>query len=443
MNMLRALARMGPVAGALDSLCDERLGIIAELREVPIEAGAPSFFHYAATGSDTSAFVAQRNFNRTGGAAPSREVAVAKAVGEAVERYSAAIYTRDALPAASANSATFACADPESFALYSPDQYREPGFPWIPFTRDTVVRWTPAARVATGEPVHVPAPLVWIPYTFVRGAGDGPIVQPISTGLACHGSRARAILSGLYEVVERDCFTLAWQAGTAPPRLRIETAPDSVYDLVSRFEETGSKVALLDISTDNGISCILSVLISESADRPARVFAASADLDPERAACKALEELAHTRRYSQQLLRHLPRVSSDNDWEDVVTQMDHLRFAADPENVEAMDVLLASPERRSFADYRSASSGPEADLDEAVQRVERTGHPVLAAELTPPDIASFGLHVWRVVVPGYHPLFMGHRIRALGGTRLYEVPQRLGHAGLSPFTDRGLPHPYP
>jgi len=47
-------------------------------------------------------------------------------------------------------------------------------------------------------------------------------------------------------------------------------------------------------------------------------------------------------------------------------------------------------------------------------------------------------------VPGLHPLFMGHETRALGGRRLYSVPQRLGHAGLEPGQpDNPYPHPFP
>ncbi|OYY69356.1 YcaO-like family protein [Sphingomonas sp. 28-63-12] len=440
---LRSLAPLGPLGAHLGVLCDPRMGIVNDVAEIPIEPGSPRFFHFAARACNTQAFVAQRNFYQTGGAAVTREIALAKAVGEAVERYCGAIYDRETLPLASAAAASFACVDPGQFALYSAAQYAEPGFPWVPFTRETMIRWTPATDLLSGDIVHVPAAFVWIPYSFVRGSSDAPIGQPISTGLACHGSRPRAILGGLYEVVERDCFTIAWQAGIAPPRIRAETIPDAAYDMVRRFEETGDRVILLDITTDNGIPCILSVLLSDAPERPARVFAASADLDPARALAKAVEELAHTRRYAQQIRRHLPPVSDQNDWEDIVTQMDHLNFAADPANSAVIDSLLGSNERRSFADYASLATNPDDDVITAASRIEDTGHRAYAADLTSADMAMLGLHVWRVIVPGYHPLFMGYRIRALGGTRLFTVPQRLGHPGVAPGQDRGVPHPYP
>ena len=77
-------------------------------------------------------------------------------------------------------------------------------------------------------------------------------------------------------------------------------------------------------------------------------------------------------------------------------------------------------------------------------RIAATGHRPLLCELTTPDVAELGLTVVRAVVPGYHPLVCGHRHRALGGRRLWEVPQRLGHPGISAQrNDNPLPHPYP
>jgi ribosomal protein S12 methylthiotransferase accessory factor len=429
----------------LDLLLDPSLGIISKITEIPIEPGAPNFFHYAAWACNTEAFSPQKNFNRSGGASSRREIAVAKAVGEAVERYCAALHDREECPLASFESAPFKCVDPASFALHSPEQYQQPGFPWVPFTSSTSIRWTPARDFLSGETVHVPAAFVWIPYTFAQSAGDSPVGQPISTGLACHSTPDMATLTALYEVVERDCFTIFWQAMISPPQIRIATVSAKILDLVRRFELTGDRVLLFDITLDNGIWCFLSVLVSEAPERPAFVFAASANLNPEYAAIKALEELAHTLQYSQVLMDNRALVSRDNGWEGVRTQKDHLSFAGCHDNRDSFDFMTASQARHSFDEYnnRSADNALE-DTMEATRRIELTGHRVLVADVTSSDIASLGLSVCRVLVPGYHPLFIGHANRALGGRRLYEVPQRLGHAGIAPgCRDNPAPHPYP
>ena len=89
---------------------------------------------------------------------------------------------RGALPLATAAAAGFPTIEPRSFALFSEGQYRRPGFPYVPFSRDTPVRWAPAVDLATGGAVHVPAAMVWHPFFYIRNAGDLPVVPPGKAG---------------------------------------------------------------------------------------------------------------------------------------------------------------------------------------------------------------------------------------------------------------------
>lgn len=436
---------LGALATALPILVDPKVGIVHHVEEVPTEPGSPNFFHYSAQACNTSAFCSQANFANTGGASSHRPIAIAKAVGEAIERYCAAIYDHGQLPLSSYRDAPFACARPSDFALHTTKQYQEAGFPWVPFENTTPIKWTPARRLIDGTAMYVPAAFVWIPYLYYQGSGDTPIGQPISTGLACHGSYARAALSGLCEVIERDAFMIFWLAKLSCPHLRVETLSDANYDLVKRFESTGDRVVLLNITTDNSIPTILAILCSEASERPAFVFAAATEPDPEQAVRKALEELAHTRRYSQQIKRRLPPIMADNDYEQVLNQIDHLNFAGDHASKELFDFAFASTKRQDFDDLISLTTGnAENDLETVVQRVHATGHEVLIADLSSADVLDLGLHVVRCVVPGYQPLFMGHRIRALGGIRLRTVPERLGYSQKAcEASINTAPHPYP
>jgi ribosomal protein S12 methylthiotransferase accessory factor len=433
------------LADLVPYLVDGEVGIIRKVTEIPRAPGEPNFFHFSATACDTSAFTREKNFNKTGGASTSRESALAKALGEAVERYCSAYFDFAELPLTSFEDADFRCVSPDSFALHSAEQYESPGFPWLPFTAATPVRWQPMLDLWSGETWHVPAALVYVPYIYYQGTGDSPIVQPISTGLACHCSLPEAALGGICETVERDSFTLTWQAQMAVPQIRVETLSDENYELVQRFEIAGAKVFMLNITTDLGIPCVLSVLKSEVETSPALVFAASASLSPEEAARKSLEELAHTRRYSQQIKELVPPVVIEENHENIETQIDHLNFWCDYKNAPLADFLFSSKVRQDFAELEDLSTGsPRTDLEVLVNRLHEHGYQALTARLTTSDVAGLGLEVVRSVVPGLNPLFMGHRIRSLGGERLWTVPQRMGLKGITRETgDNPWPHPYP
>ncbi len=150
------LASLGPLGQHIDTICDPRVGIVNDVREVPVEPGSPRFFHYAARACNTSAFSPQRNFHQTGGAATTRETALAKAVGEGVERYCGALYDRDRLVLTSANDAPFACAEGclASVSLVRGGRRKLPAFTVETATGDRV---RPRKVAADRVDFHIPA----------------------------------------------------------------------------------------------------------------------------------------------------------------------------------------------------------------------------------------------------------------------------------------------
>jgi len=433
------------LANIADALVDEHVGIVKYVKEFRRESGMPDFFCYYAKACNTLAFTKNKNFSNTGGASVYRELAVAKAIGEAVERYCSAIYDREELPLTSYHDASFPCVPPEDFALYSVEQYRRPDFPYVPFTHSTPARWTPAKDLSNNETCFLPAAMVYMPYWYDERNGEPPIAQPISSGLACHCSFEEAAISGICEVIERDAFMITWQAALARPFIALDTLSPANQDLVSRFERTGNSIYLFHLAMDHDVPAVLAVARCHAEDGPALCFAASADLDPEDAVRKSLEELAHTRRLAQSLKSSEPSIVVEADFEAVSHQDAHLRFYGDQAHSPFANFLFASEKHVAFQDIPSPFKGePNIDLHILIDQIRSVNHQVLLADLTTSDVGDLGLSVVRAVIPGFHPLQMGYATRALGGKRLWEVPQRLGYPGVtSEGGDNPAPHPYP
>lgn len=435
---------MRQLADIANDLVDERFGIVRFVVDQPQQPGGPRFFRFLAQAANTRAFTLQENFGAAGGASTDRATALAKAIGEAVERYCAAVYDLRALPLCAYDDAPFPCVEPERFALFTPEQLAQPGFPYVPFTRGTPVRWTPARDALTGEPCHLPAAVVYVPYTYYTDQGEPPIAQPISTGLSCHSTLARAALGGLCEVIERDAFMITWQCRWPRRQVRLETLPPELLDLVQRFTDAGRRVTLFDLGVDTRIPTLLAVQSSDRPNVPALVFSAAAAPDPRTGARKALEELAHTEHFVTELIRGSRLPTNPLDFDAVVEQDDHVKIWAHPVLAPQADFLWTSPERIDLEDLPDLSTGSdEGDLCAVVERVRHTGHQVLLADLTTAEVRELGLSVIRAVVPGFHPLAMGWRYRCRGGRRLYEVPGRLGFDATACGFDNPLPHPYP
>jgi ribosomal protein S12 methylthiotransferase accessory factor len=438
------LSAAPPFARLLNCLVDNQVGVLASVTEMRTEAGAPDFFHFTARLSDTEAFSRRANCGRVSAASVDREAAVTSVIIDAISHYCSALRTEEGelLPVCSAKAAPFPCVPPGEFSLFSPKQYEREGFPWIPFTEDMPVHWAQALDPLRDETMFVPSAMAFLPYAPRPEHGEAPIAPPTSIGLACHWNPAQACVDAICDVIECDALAIVWQAQLAMPQIRIETLSDANYDLVSRFERTGSSISLLKVELEFGVSTFLACLSNASPTAPARIFAAGTDLDPERGIRKSLEKLAHVQYYCQLIHTHLPRPGSDRAG--IVEQRDHLNFWCDHRNSSLVEPLFTCDERLEFDELVNLSTGkPERDLVELLQRTEASGYRALVADLTAPDVAVLGLTVVRAVIPGLHPLFFGYEMRALGGWRLRQIPQKLGYPGLmSESGDFPYPHPF-
>ncbi|MCZ6801233.1 MAG: YcaO-like family protein [Nitrospirae bacterium] len=443
--MIQATNAFKKLQNIADELIDDRVGIIKFLGEFSREAGAPDFYHFYSEACDTTAFTDQKNFGNAGGASINPEKGMAKAIGEAVERYCSAIFEQEECPMFSAHSAPCPCVAPEEFALYSSQQYERTEFPYVPFTPLTPIRWTDTINPRTRETWYVPASMVFIPYSPQTQQGEQAIVQPISTGLACHGSWEEAANSAIAEVIERDAFTITWQAKLSRPSIRHSTLTARNRDLISRYELTRYTVTILNITMDHGIPTILSVLRNTNPEMPAMIFAASANLNPDLAIESSLEELAHTRRMASFLKSSRAPLIPSPDHENIGDQSSHVHLYCDQKNFSLAQFIFDSVQTIDFSDIPTLSTGnPKKDFPIYLEKIEAIDHQVLLKDVTTPDVEDLGLKVVRVIIPGFHPLFMGHALRALGGTRLWEVPQKMGWGGITRETgDNPRAHPYP
>ena len=167
-----------------DLLVDARSGVLTSL-ELHIRSDMPTgWVGWAARVADTRNFGGSGSLFRAdpyGFGASIRDDAAARgaATGEAVERYCGNVVPED-LVRGSASALELAgsrVVDPAEFALYSEDQYRLPGFPFVPFTSDLNIRWVLGHTMDEKVPTYVPAALTYLGYYTGARRGEPPIAS--------------------------------------------------------------------------------------------------------------------------------------------------------------------------------------------------------------------------------------------------------------------------
>ncbi len=427
---------------ALDDLLDRETGIITNIQFYKVRSDDPQFVHCHATITDTARLAGGVTIPGTGGTALTEDVALAKAIGESVERYCAEFYDPGAITVARYRDVHAEAIDPARFVLFHPSQYG-PQFPFHPVSHDAPMSWTRARSLTYDREALVPAAFVHLTHP---GAEREPMIDigPVS-GYACGNSYDEAVLSAICEVVERDAFMVFWYNRLTAPGFDLRAVQSPVLrSVLHRYGPSPVGLYCADITTDVGIPAALAVMVAHAPRWPAAVVATAAHLDPEQAIAKALFELAANHQYvrafyEQPAYRRMPRTAGE-----VLAPEDHGLFYCSRERLPHL-ARFTNPHRLVAPGWRGslASGDARQDVETCVRLLAAVGLEVIAADLTTADVADLGFKVVKVLIPGMQPIDFGPW-RHLGGRRLYETPARLGYRPPSGPSELNLfPHPFP
>lgn len=157
----------------------------------------------------------------------------------------------------------------------------------------TRLEWMEAINMKTGDNVWVPANAVFHPY-ITRSASQ--IFKANTNGLASGNVLEEAILQALCEVIERDSWSI-FEAFKNKVNLDLSTCEDSIIiDFLTKFEDAGIEISLLDLTSDVGVCTIAAVADDVKLKDPALLtMGIGTHLNPNIAIIRALSEVAQSR----------------------------------------------------------------------------------------------------------------------------------------------------
>lgn len=416
------------------------MSIVRAVRTILNAPGEPRLFSVASIPNSFERIAGTEMAGHTGAMSETWTDAAASAIGECVERYCCAVQPDDLLVATAAELGGTALSL-DDFQLFSERQYAHQSFPFARQDAELPITWVPAKRLRDGQPHHVPACLVYIPYTPYLPDHTDLLALSVSSGQACHSDRPTAVLSGLYEVVERDAFMLTWARRLAPTRLRIEDDEPLATWLSDYFDGSSLTFDAFRLPSDIDIPTVLCVAKGTSDAGAFACVGAACRLAERAAVQKAVIEAAQGAVWVRDLIATLPTWRPEPDYANVRDFSDHVRLYGLPEMLEHLDFLYAGPSDAVAADPPPAGAGPA--LEQCLERVETVGLEPLVIDITTRDVADAGLHVVRVLVPGSVQLYAVHGLPTFGCARYDTVPAKLGFTDPIHRTFNPIPHPFP
>jgi ribosomal protein S12 methylthiotransferase accessory factor len=421
---------------------DDLTGIANAVRSIALDPGSPDVFVVTARMSDTTQYLGVRGDPYNSGAGLTQQDAWDAGVGEAVERYCLSVVQPGRMTFGSWASL------PRSAGAIHPSEVLL--FEQTPTGRekqhvcseDAHIGWLPGHSLVDGRDRLVPACVVHIPYAPVHPS-EQLIAPAISTGSAAGTTIEQAIVSGLYESIERDAVSIMWLNQWPAPHLLIDE--DELASLVAdRFARPNLQYGLFLIESDIAAPTVICLIRDTNFDPPLFCIGGAARVDVRDATTKALIECVQGWHWARDFRQREGWSPVPDDFSSIRTFDSRVELYARADMHAALDFLFDSAERVRLSECQRDTRGTEPIIQGLVASVYEAGSDVILIDMTTPDVAELGWHAVKVFCPALQQLEGDHNHRLLGGSRWRDVPVKLGWrtTPLDPKNVNGYPHPY-
>ncbi len=339
-----------------------------------------------------------------------REEALVKLYGESVERYAllaASCMWQDKVVYHTYNEmASMHDVMPwEYIRIFSDEDYRQLGEKTNirDITKDDVIGWLECPSLTRpGETTYIPVQCLFIGYHVREDLGEKIFVPSFSKGSAAHVNIYKALESAILEAVEADAFMLNWYTDVKGRKVEA----DDLELLKIREEILGKTpydLTLYDFSMDNlPGSVIAAQLTNRKGKAPYILMGCSANLDPVRAAYRALAEAAtiHYLAANGPMMSPVDFLGSDGDsFLNLDSNVAYWTKAEDQRHKS--DVLETVWEgTANLSSLKNEKKGSdEENLKHIIGKLAKISKYSAYIDITPPEVSDMGLKVMRVFIP--------------------------------------------
>ena len=224
-----------------------------------------------------------------GGKGITKEHAKASAMMEGFERYSAERQDSDDAIIANINeiSQKGVFVDPKSLNLPKAFEKKD--------ISDMALEWSIAHDLISDDDYYIPTNAIYHPYTHEDDVES--LFKSNTNGLASGNVLEEAILHGIFEVIERDAWSIFELTHKNYAQINLDTIQsDIIHETIDKFQNEGINIKLMDFTADIEVPTIAaSADDTVTKDAGLLTLGIGTHLDPEVAILRALTEVAQSR----------------------------------------------------------------------------------------------------------------------------------------------------
>ncbi len=375
------------------------------------------------------------------------EDAYGKAIGELLERQSLTIYRDTELVRGTYDGLCAARQKPlnvERLNHFLPWQQSQN--PLLVFHGKSELAWARGMELLSGTRALIPAQYALWNYRLLPG--EPVLVNMTSNGAGAFFSYHEAVLSGLYEAVERDAFVMYWLNTIAPPVLDTASFPQGsvAHEILAQCTRYGIEVYFLDTTGDIAIPTCACVLVDRRGNGSRVAVGAAGGFDTEKnlwaSYSEALSIANAAAGFSEYQLPPGYEPFSPCVFIGKPERWGYWKNADSAQRIAGF-ISGATIDAMQSAFYSTARTfvSVAEEYDHALElfRAKGEGYEVYCYRASRPVLTRLGYVAVKITVPKLFPLYLEERLATLDSPRLREFASRHGQGEAQP---NPIPHPF-
>lgn len=419
------------------------LGILYHLVSSPNCAQDPKILGYGIWPCNTKYLGPERYEGRSSGCGYDEESCLLSTIGESAERYAPAFYNKEELIYSSYNdlSKKAHTIHPEKIALYHDKQFeRNVSQRITKLTTELEVSWVPTLDLTNNRKLtYVPAQLIYLPFT----KDNNWIAFNTSTGLAAHTNYYKAILTAIYECIERDSFVLTWMQKIVPPKIIIS---DDIQKYIDERFNAKHEWHFFDITYDLKIPTVFGICFGKADYGEFVSVGSSTRATLGEALKKVILEIGQTATYFRYVLgkKKEEKWEPSDNFSEIKNFEDHSAFYLKRQDLwHVFDEWKNARPIKQIDFNQGQETGDVEQILKCLRVFKNMKYNVLFKDITTPDIRQCGYYSIKIYIPQLIQLGGSYSWYFLGSHRLYTVPKQFGY-NCNDFDNLNkYPHPFP
>lgn len=418
-------------------LISDQFGVLNHISKLPRLNFDPKLISYGIWPCNTSALNGEKFEGRSSGCHFNMLQAFMGTVGETVERYCPVFYRKEDMQNCCFKELEVNAVHPFEYALFHDKQYSKGRFPLKKFDENTKLLWDKCIDITNGKETWAPSACIYLPWTIE----DKWITVGTSTGLAAHTNWHKALLTALYEIIERDSFSLTWWQKIKAPKLIID---NNIKEFILNNYPANYEWHFFDITYDLEIPTIYGICFGESEYGKFVAVGTATRETYSDALKKVILEIGQAVAYFRYLLGEKKDWIPSDNYNELLNFEDHSVFYIKrPDLWDIFKIWTDLPETKKIDFNETSNSSPLTVINKITSVLKNKGYNVLVKDLTTPDVNQAGLYCLRVIVPQLLQLGGAFPFYFLGGERMFSVPKQLGYETNNFENLNRYPHPFP